>query len=260
MASVPSIDRQKASTVFRSVEQSHVQDVLPVVEDRLREVLTGEESLPDVRLLATLLGRVQVGGTRRLTVADNAHEQELANDNEPRQRRDVAGERVHRKLVEVRRIADGLFGPERSGEVLGTGGPAAPVTEGERLWRQAEDTANRLEAPGFTALVTTTSSVQLDPAQLAAELRSENRVSRGSRRRRAGTAQGGGEPAGQGSPPRRVAAHRRGLRPHLRGLLPPGRSRRPAREVPPGAAPPRAACRVGLRRLAAGARSPDAGR
>ena len=174
MASVPSIDRQKASTVFRSVEQSHVQDVLPVVEDRLREVLTGEESLPDVRLLATLLGRVQVGGTRRLTVADNAHEQELANDNEPRQRRDVAGERVHRKLVEVRRIADGLFGPERSGEVLGTGGPAAPVTEGERLWRQAEDTANRLEAPGFTALVTTTSSVQLDPAQLAAELRSDN--------------------------------------------------------------------------------------
>jgi hypothetical protein len=174
MASVPSIDRQKASTVFRSVENTHVQEALPVVEDRLREVLTGEETLPDVRLLATLLGRFRVGGTQRLTAADNAHDEELANDNEPRQRRDVAGERVHGKLVHVRRIADGLFGPERSGEVLGTSGPTAPVTEGERLWRQAEDTANRLEAPGFTAQATTTSSVQFDPAQLAAELRSDN--------------------------------------------------------------------------------------
>ena len=41
MPSVPSIDRQKASTVFRSVENSHVRDVLPAVTDRLREVLDG---------------------------------------------------------------------------------------------------------------------------------------------------------------------------------------------------------------------------
>lgn len=174
MASVPSIDRQKASTVFRSVENSHVQDVLPVVEDRLREALVGEETLPNVPFLATLLGRVQVGGTRRLIAADNAHEEELANDKEPRQRRDEAGERVHRKLVEIRRIADGLFGPERSGEVLGTNGPTAPVTEGERLWRQGEDTANRLEAPDFTAPVMTTSSLQFDAKQMATELRSDN--------------------------------------------------------------------------------------
>jgi hypothetical protein len=174
MASVPSIDRQKASTVFRSIAQSHVRDVLPVVEDRLREVLSGEETLPDVSFLATLLERVQIGGTRRLTQADNTHDEELANDSGPRQRRDEVGGRVYGKLVEVRRIADGLFGPARSGELIGTSGPTAPVTEGERLWRQAEDTANRLEAPGFTAPVMTTSSLQFDPLQLASELRSLN--------------------------------------------------------------------------------------
>ncbi len=178
MASVPSIDRQKASTVFRSVESTHVQDVLPGVEDRLGEVLIGEETLPDVPFLVTLLGRVRSGGTRRLRVADNAHEEELANDSEPRQRRDEAGERVRGKLVEIRRIADGLFGPERTDEVLGTRGPTASVSEGERLWRQGEDTATRLEAPDFAVPAMTTSSLQFDPAQLAAELRSDNEAFR----------------------------------------------------------------------------------
>ncbi len=150
MPSVPSIDRQKASTVFRSVEHSHLRDVLPVVEDRLSEALDGEETLPDVPLLATLLGRVQVEGTQRLIAGDKAHEEELANDSEPRQRRDESGERVHKKLVEVRRIAVGLFGPERSAELLGAPGLTAPVTEGERLWRQAEDTAKRLCRAGIS--------------------------------------------------------------------------------------------------------------
>lgn len=174
MPSVPSIDRQKASTVFRSVENSHVRDVLPAVADRLREVLDGGETLPDVSLLAALLGRVQVGGTRRLIVADKAHDEELADDNEPRQRRDEAGERVHKKLVEVRRIADGLFGPERTAQVLGTPGQTAPVSEGERLWRQAEDTVQRLEAPGFRLPVMTTESLEFDPARLASELGTDN--------------------------------------------------------------------------------------
>ncbi len=174
MPSVPSIDRQKASTVFRSVESSHVRDALPVVEDRLREVLDGEETLPDVPFLATLLGRVQVGGTQRLMAADKAHDEELAHDYEPRQLRDEVGQRVHQKLVEVRRIAAGVFGPERSAEVLGTAGLTAPVTEGERLWRQAADTVRRLEAPDFIVPAMTTSSLQFDPAQLAAELASDN--------------------------------------------------------------------------------------
>ncbi|MCP3956291.1 MAG: hypothetical protein GY719_00410 [bacterium] len=174
MPSVPSIDRQKASTVFRSVEQSHVRDVLPAVEDQLSEVSGGEETLPDVPLLAALLGRVQVGGTQRLIAADKAHEEELTNDAEPRQRRDETGGRVHDKLVEVRRIAAGLFGPERSAEVLGTPSQTAAVTEGERLWRQARDTVQRLEAPDFTVPVMTTASLQFDPGRLASELETDN--------------------------------------------------------------------------------------
>ncbi|MCP3957586.1 MAG: hypothetical protein GY719_07005 [bacterium] len=174
MPSIPSIDRQKASTVFRSVEQSHVRDTLPVVEDRLREVLGGEEALPDVPLLAALLGRVQVGGTQRLIAADKAHEEELANDAEPRQQRDEAGERVHDKLVEVRRFAAGLFGPERSAEILGSPGLTAPVSEGERLWRQAADTVQRLVDPDFAVPAMTTASLQFDPARLSSELGADN--------------------------------------------------------------------------------------
>ncbi len=174
MPSVPSIDRQKAATVFRSVENSHIRDALPVFEDRLREVLAGEETLPDVPLLAALLGRVQAAGTRRLIAADTAHDEELTNEVEPRQRRDEAGERVHGRLVEVRRIAAGLFGPERSAEVLGTPGATAPVSEGGRLGRQADDTVQRLEAPDFTVPVMTTQSMQFEPALLASELRTDN--------------------------------------------------------------------------------------
>ena len=174
MPSVSSIDRQKASTVFRSVEHSHVRDVLPVVGDRLSEVLNGEETLPDVPLLATLLGRVQVGGTQRLIAADKAHEEELLGDFESRQRRDEVGERVRKKLVEIRRFAAGVFGPERSAEVLGAPGATATVTEGERLWRQAADTVKRLQAPGFIVPAMTTESLQFDPAKLAAELAADN--------------------------------------------------------------------------------------
>ncbi len=178
MPSVPSIDRQKMSTVFRSVESSHVQDVLPAVEDRLRGVLNGEETLPDVPQLTALLGRLQAGGTQRLMAADKTHEEELAADYEPRQRRDEVGERVHKKLVEVRRIAIGVFGPERSAEILGTPGSTAPATEGERLWRQAKDTVERLEAPDFIVPVMTTESMQFDPVKLASELASDNETFR----------------------------------------------------------------------------------
>ncbi len=174
MPSVPSIDHQKTATVFRSVEQSHLQDALPVAEDRLREVLDAAETLPDVPLLAALVGRIQAGATQRLIAADNAHDDQLANDVEPRQLRDEAGERVRKKLVEVRRIAAGLFGPERSAEILGAPGQTAQVTESERLWRQAEDTIVRLEDPEFTVPEMTTESLQFDPASLASELRTEN--------------------------------------------------------------------------------------
>ncbi len=174
MPSVKSIDRQKASTVFRSVENSHVRDVLPVVEDRLREALNGEETLPDLPVLTTLLGRVQATGTQRLIAADAAHEEELVGDVESRLLREEVGGRVRKKLVEIRRFAAGVFGPERSAEVLGAPGATATLTEGERLWRQAEDTVKRLEDPGFTVPVMTTASLQFDPAQLAAELASDN--------------------------------------------------------------------------------------
>ncbi len=174
MPSVPSIGRQKASTVLKSVEQSHIRDALPEVEGQLREVLTGEETLPDVPLLAALLGRVQVGGTQRLIAAEKVHEGKLASAVEPRKLRDEAGQRVHNKLVEVRRIAAGLFGPEHSAKLLGAPGLTAAVSEGERLWRQAEDTIQRLTAPNFIVPKMTTASLQFDPALLAAELEVDN--------------------------------------------------------------------------------------
>ena len=76
-------------------------------------------------------------------------------------------ERVHaeravgRIALAGRRIAIGVFGPERSAEILGTPGSTAPVTEGERLWRQAKDTVERLEAPDFIVPVMTTESTMV---------------------------------------------------------------------------------------------------
>ncbi len=174
MPSSPSIEHQKKAAVFRSVEQIHLQAALPDVEDVLRDVLTAEETLPDLALVVALVGRVQAGGTRQVLGADTAHDDELANDVEFRLRRDETGERVHDKLVEVRRIAAGLFGPERSAQVLGAPSQTPSVGENERLWRQAEDAVKRLEDPEFTVPATTTASLEFDPAQLASELRTDN--------------------------------------------------------------------------------------
>jgi hypothetical protein len=178
MPSVQSIDHQKRATVFRSVEQTHLQAVLPDVEDVLREVLTAEETLPDLALLVALLGRVHAGGTRQLIGADNAHDEELANDVEARLHRDQTGGRVHNRLVEVRRIAAGLFGPELSARVVGAPSQTPSVGETERLWRQAEDAVKRLEDPELIVPATTTASLQFDPAQLASELRADNEAFR----------------------------------------------------------------------------------
>ena len=170
MASILAVFKQRAAAAFRSAVVAHVGSVIPTVEQRIRSVLKEDEVAPDLRFLFILLGRLVDDVLLRLIEADKAHLDELTDDTEPRARRDQHGAKVRRKLVEIRSISEGLFGPQRSAEILATDGPTAQVGQPELLWRQAEHTASRLKDPLLQVPTATTTSLQFNPVQLGSEL------------------------------------------------------------------------------------------
>ena len=100
--------------------------------------------------------------------ADKAHLDELANDIAPRMARDGAVSALRQKLIDIRRIVQGLFSPERSLEIVAVDGPTAE--QPELLWRQGEHTIDHLRAPDFETPEVSTSSVSFEPQPLADEL------------------------------------------------------------------------------------------
>ncbi len=104
----------------------------------------------------------------RMVAADKAHFDELTNDIAPRMQRDKLVAAVRRKLIDVRRIVQGLFGPERAVEVVAIDGRTA--YQPDFLWRQAEHTLSRLRSSDFRLPEASTASIALDPTTLADEL------------------------------------------------------------------------------------------
>jgi hypothetical protein len=173
MASLAAVVQQKAVSVFRSAVTAHAGQVIPAIVQRIERVLGEGEVVPDLFFFFSLLGRIPAEVMGRFIEGDKAHLDELTNDLEPRERRDEVGGRVRSKLINIRSITDGLFGPVRGAEILATDGPTAEVAQSELLWRQGDHTATRLEKPALATPSMTTASLQFDPATLGSELRED---------------------------------------------------------------------------------------
>ncbi len=104
----------------------------------------------------------------RLVDADKAHIDELAGDVATRRERDRRVKAVRDKLIEIRGILGGLFGAERTREIVAVDG--ATAEQPELLWRQAEHTVDRLRDPELRLPAATTRAVSLDPSRFADEL------------------------------------------------------------------------------------------
>lgn len=96
-----------------------VQSALTEVSDKLAsgaEALFGphlkkDEDLPNFALIAELTKRVLRARAEEMATADAAHNVELADDAEPRERRDAKARQVYADIVQIKGEAFVLFGP-----------------------------------------------------------------------------------------------------------------------------------------------------
>lgn len=162
------LDRQRVGKAIVAAAHTHAREVGERLNADLAVILTEGETLPDFTTLQLQLGRYLQMRLEALVAADEAHVQELDDDQDPRLRRDEAAELLYQKLIEMRETVNAVFGPERAGKLIGIEGdtPRDPL----RLHRHATRILDRLRAPGAGLPPQRLRGVQLDPVTLAEEL------------------------------------------------------------------------------------------
>ncbi len=168
MASRLVVLRQRLANTIHAALESFSGVVSPVINERSAPFLEEGEVLFDFPLLQQVLGRMVEESFEKMVESDKTHFDELANDIAPRLERDEGVEKVRQKLIEIRRIVQGLFGLERAVEVVAVDGLTG--RQPDLLWRQAEHTLSRLRSPDLQLPQASTASIAFDPQALADEL------------------------------------------------------------------------------------------
>lgn len=125
--------------------ESHAENIGSAFRRLTEDFLEPGENHPDVVLAVRLLGRLiasRFGATLR---KDRIDFDERANDRAPRFERDDSAGVLHSKLVDVRRLADVIYGPEFSLTLVPILGSTATVPV--QVLRQGEHTLERLGEP-----------------------------------------------------------------------------------------------------------------
>ena len=108
--SKPLTDRQGATEIVASAAETHAERAAEKFSAMFKDRLEGKEKMPDVALVLRLFARQQRWMTALATAADEAHEKELSDDAEPRERRDDAAGKLALDLGEIRDTLDSTFG------------------------------------------------------------------------------------------------------------------------------------------------------
>ena len=90
--------------------ETHKDAIQDGAEGLLKSHLKKGETMPDLRLVATLLARSLGSLGDGMSKADDDHERKLADDAEPRDARDKAMLALYSKVVEVGEIIQGMYG------------------------------------------------------------------------------------------------------------------------------------------------------
>lgn len=110
MASKAVLDRQRAARTVASTAYTYSADAASRIKETLSRYAKPGEQLPDIQLLLRLVGRMIASENETLLRADAAHEDELADDTEPRKIRDEAADRVRRILSDLRTAVETTYG------------------------------------------------------------------------------------------------------------------------------------------------------
>lgn len=162
------VDRQRIGQSIIAAARTHAQQVGEQLQLELGEIVEEGETLPDFVDLQLQLARYLEMRLNILVAADEAHLEELDDDQDPRLRRDEAAEALYQKVIEVREAMLGVFGSTRADALLGISGRTArdPLF----LLRQAARVLERLREPAPDLPPRRLNGLVLDRNALADEL------------------------------------------------------------------------------------------
>lgn len=136
-------DRLKAHESVAEALRQLSPSVGKQAEALLAPYLKKGEEMPDLALFATLLERMLGDRAAKMDAADGRHNEELADDAEPREERDSAAGDVYSAIVEIKGGVGTLFGSKWVGKL---GIPAEVPRDPATLARVAADIKKALGA------------------------------------------------------------------------------------------------------------------
>lgn len=110
MSSKQVTDRQKHAASVLAAQEAHVAPAAMEIEKALSPFLAPGEVMPSATLLAALAGRMLAQREKELVSADEAHEAELGDDEEPRRARDEAAAALYEEVTQTRDWLRGYLG------------------------------------------------------------------------------------------------------------------------------------------------------
>lgn len=170
MASKMVTDREKSSRSVAAAAATHAAEIAAGFARELAPHLKAGEELPDLALVARLIGRKIAADIVELLRADEAHERELADDAAPREARDESATRVRNVLIDTRAAIETAYGSSGL-RALGLDqavpeDPSVLATTGATIVSALRDAAIKLPAPKRA-------SMQVDRAGFAREIEAE---------------------------------------------------------------------------------------
>jgi hypothetical protein len=163
-------DREKSARAVAAAADTHAPQLATGLARELGAHLKSGEAMPDIALLARLIGRKIIADSAALSAADHAHEQELADDIAPREARDAATTNVRGVLLDLRAALEAIYGP-RGLTLLGLAeaipvDPSVVATAAANIHKALENTDIKLPKPKRAGM-------KLDREAFAQELAAE---------------------------------------------------------------------------------------
>ncbi|MEM7586874.1 MAG: hypothetical protein AAF560_26020 [Acidobacteriota bacterium] len=160
-------DRLRQCEAVENAIRHHGQRVADVVSVRFQTLLPEGREIPDFWQLQLFLLDLLQGRKEQMAAAEQAHVDELADDAEPRGRRDRFLARLGSQMVGMRSAFAGIYRPEDI-ELLGF--PRRIARDPESLLRQADRLIQRLNDPSLVLPVSQFGAAALAPVEMAQAL------------------------------------------------------------------------------------------
>ncbi|MRG91463.1 hypothetical protein [Polyangium spumosum] len=160
-------DRQGAVLFVASAADTHAARLQQNFEAAFAEHLKPGEVMPNVALVAALVGRRLRAVNAALVEKSDAYDKELSDDAGPRERRDEAAATLTSEVVEIRSTLEATFGPGILREV---GLDGKTEVEPKAILAKAKRLVDALGKPASAWPKPRRKGVTIDPAAWVADL------------------------------------------------------------------------------------------